>query len=177
MCRKYQCHHTNTHLGQMHPKETPTCSVALRSFHYLCAVENTWRCNQKQLRQNADRMVYDTLVSAHFLGARETFLNAPLGHCETLGRAQAQSIQESLSCLKKMSWYQCILYHSVCILSMQFPCLPHISPSCFLHVQPGPDRYNLQACNGCEYCAYFGRYGRNLKALQHLLVTSAKKET
>lgn len=38
VCRRYQCHYTKTHLGQMHPKETLTCSVALKSFCHLCTV-------------------------------------------------------------------------------------------------------------------------------------------
>lgn len=41
VCWRYQCHHTKTHLGQMPPKETLTCSVCSRSFYYLCTVGDT----------------------------------------------------------------------------------------------------------------------------------------
>lgn len=54
-------------------------------------------------------MEHDTLVPSDFPGAGfPEFITL-----QTPGRAQAQSS-----------------------LSMQFPCLPHILPSCFLHVQP-----------------------------------------
>lgn len=141
------------HLGQMHPKETLTCSVASRSFCYLCTVGDTLRSNQKQFRQNAARMVYDTLVTSDFLGARQSSLIAsPF--------SWALSLQGSSTELP---------VHAVPMLATYFTIV-------FLARAASPDRDNLQTPNGCIDCAYFGRYGRNLKALQHLLVTYAKRK-
>lgn len=153
VCGRYQCHHIKTYFGQMHPKETLTCSVALKSFCYLCTVGDTWRSNQKPFRQNAGRMVYDTLVSSDFLGARQSFL-----HASPFSWPLSDSLRGSSTEL---------LVHAV-------PMLATYSTIMFLARAASPDRYNLQTSSGCIYCAYFGRYGRNLKALQHLLVTYAK---
>jgi len=59
--------------------------------------------------------------------------------------------------------------HAVPILATYFNIM-------FLACAASLDRYNLQTYNGCIYGAYFGRYGRNLKTLQHLLVTYAKRK-
>lgn len=143
------------HLGQMHCKETLTCSVATRSFCCLCTIGDTLRSDQKQFRQNAAKMAYDTLVSLDFPGARQGFLNAP---------PFSWPLADSLEGLSTE-----LLGHAVPMLATYFTIM-------FLAHAASPDRYTLQASNGCIYCAYFGRYGRNLKALQHLLATYAKRK-
>lgn len=62
-----------------------------------------------------------------------------------------------------------LLVHAVLILATYFTIM-------FLAHAASLDRYNLQTYNGCIYCAYFGRYGKNLKILQHLLVTYTKRK-
>lgn len=155
VCGRCQCHHTKTHSGQMHPKETLTCSVAPRSFYYLCTIGDTQRSNQKQFRQNAKRMGDDTLVSSAFLGARQSFLEVSPFRWPLSGSWKG-------SCTE-------LLVHAVPVLATYFTIM-------FLACAARPDRYNLQTSNGCIYCACFGRYGRNLKALQHLLVTYVKRK-
>lgn len=96
----------------------------------------------------------DTLVSSDFLGARQSFLNA--SRC-------SWPLADSFEGFKHRA------VHAVPMLATYFTIV-------FLARAASPDRYNLQTYNGCIYCAYFGRYGRNLKALQHLLVTYAKRK-
>lgn len=101
-------------------------------------------------------MVDDTLVSSDFLRARNVvscMYNSSVGHCQTH--------------LKSSSTER--LVHAVPMLATYFTIM-------FLARAASLDRYNLQTHNGCIHCAYFGRYGRNLKALQHLLVTYAKRK-
>lgn len=101
-------------------------------------------------------MVDDILVSSDFLGARDVVtecINSSVGQCQTHLKSSSTEL----------------LVHTVPMLATYFTIM-------FLARAASLDRYNLQTYNGCIYCAYSGRYGRNLKTLQHLLVTYAKRK-
>lgn len=154
LCKRYQCHHPKT-LGSNAPQGDPDLlcgqKVILLSLYYRWHFEIRSEAVQTKCSKNG---IWYTGVTWFSWGKTE------FPECTTLQLATGR-LSGGLSTE--------LLGHAVPMLATYFTIM-------FLAHAASPDRYTLQASNGCIYCAYFGRYGRNLKALQHLLATYAKRK-